>query len=738
MIRFTLWVIGLGLLGTVALVFWIDHTVQQKFGTQLWDIPVHIYGSPFEIYPGQIISSDPLNQRLLGLGYRRVNKVTGAGEFVSSKDSIELVTRPFEFWDGPQPSRAVRVDFAGGKIRSIYGKASGQPVPLLRLKPQLIDSLSQSRHEDRYLVRLDDMPRLLLETLVAVEDRRFTKHRGIDLWAILRAAWANIRAGGIVQGGSTLTQQLIKNVYGRDDPTYRRKLLEAATALVLEYRLDKRQILEAYCNEVFLGQAGKRAIHGFGLGSQYFFGRPVSELNPNEIAQLVGMIKAPSSYNPWRRPEQAKQRRKTVLKVMNQQKLIDDAVYDLYADSDLQLHSERKRSRKEFSSFIDVVFRQLSDRLDAGDMTRGALSVFTTMDIEVQRAAENALSDELTRIEKRANLPKDSLEGAIVVLRPDTGEILAIVGSRNPSFGTFNRATSARRQVGSLIKPVVYLTAFMNNKRWTHATVVSDTPVTYEVKGSRNWSPNNFDNEFLGKITLLDALAQSRNVPAAKVGMQVGLQHVAENLRRLGVDVGSEVYPSILLGAVEMSPVEVARMYQVLANSGYQADLRTISAITADARAIGRTKSSKFRPVLPADKTFLTLFGLQEVVRSGTGKGLLNTFSPKLNLAGKTGTTDDHRDSWFVGLAGNLLTIVWVGRDNNTPTGLTGASGAMRVWANMMKRVNLQPLELHRVANVQYVNIDLDSGLKATARCERIRQVPFLDGTAPTRNASCL
>lgn len=733
-----LWVAGLSLLAGVALFVWIDHTVQKKFSRQLWDIPVHIYSSAFEIYPGLTISSDVLKNRLLGLGYRRVTRLNGAGEFIPSRQSVELITRPFEFWDGPQPSRAVRVEFAGRRVSSIADKSSGgRQIPLLRLKPHLIDSLSQSRHEDRYLVSLDDMPRLLLETLIAVEDRRFVKHWGVDALAILRAAWSNFRAGGIVQGGSTLTQQLVKNVYDRDDPTYRRKLLEAATALVLEYRLDKRQILEAYCNEVFLGQAGKRAIHGFGLASQYFFGRPVSELNPNEIAQLVGMIKAPSSYNPQRRPEQAKERRKTVLKIMRQQKLIQNSDYERFAGSDLQLHSEIKRHRKEFATFIDVVFNQLSDRLDASDMTRGALSVFTTMDIEVQRAAEHALAEELAGIEKRADLPRDSLEGAIVVLRPDTGEILAIVGSRKPYFGTFNRATSARRQVGSLIKPVIYLTAFMNGRRWTHATMVSDTPVTYEIKGSRSWSPKNFDKEFLGKVTILEALAQSRNVPAAKVGMQVGLKRVAENLSRLGVNVESKVYPSMLLGALEMSPMDVARMYQVLANSGYQADFRTISAITADSRAISRTKSSKVRPVLPEDKAFLTMFGLQEVIRSGTGRSLLNTFGPELSLAGKTGTTDDFRDSWFVGLAGNMLAIVWVGRDDNKSTGLTGASGAMRVWANMMQRVNVQPLDLHPASNIRFVNIDLDSGLKATAGCARIRRVPFLNGTAPAGNASC-
>ncbi len=732
-----MWIVTLSVLGGTALFFWTDYQIREKFNKQLWDIPVHIYSSPFEIYPGLTGSADLLQKRLLGLGYRRVGQARGVGEFSAADGSMTLITRPFEFWDGPQPARAVNIQLSGGRIHSIEDRDSGAKVSLLRLKPHLIGSLSQSTHQDRYLVRLDDMPRLLLETLLAVEDRRFVKHWGVDPWAIIRAAWANFRAGRIVQGGSTLTQQLVKNVYGRDDRTYTRKFLEATTALVLEYRLDKRQILEAYCNEVFLGQDGKRAIHGFGLGSQHLFGRPVAELNANEIAQLIGMIKAPSSYNPWRNPVDAKKRRAVILGLMQDKNLISRIDYERYLNADLQLRSDEHRTRRPFSSFVDVVFRQLSDRLDSEDLKSSALSVFTTMDMEVQRAAQAALSGELTAIEKTAGLPPGSLEGGVVALQPDSGEILALVGSRNSYVGTFNRTLSARRPVGSLVKPVIYLTAFMNSKSWTLGSVVSDRPVTYNIKGSANWSPKNYDEEFLGNITVLDALAQSRNVPAVKVGMKIGVKQVAENLRKLGAPVSAPVYPSILLGALELSPIEVAQMYQVLANSGFKADLRTIFAITADSRAIGRATSSRVEAVMPSDKTYLTLYGLQEAVRNGTGSGLLNTFSPALNLAGKTGTTDDFRDSWFVGMSGNILAVVWVGRDDNKPTGLTGATGAMRVWASMMNQVNLQALNLHSGGNIQFVEIDLDSGLRATSGCERVGRIPFLAGTAPKRNASC-
>ncbi len=737
LIRMIMWVVGLGLVGGIALFLWIDHTVQQRFYNRLWDIPVHIYGSSFEIFPGLSISVTHLEERLLALGYRRVDRVQEIGEFNSASTSIDLVTRPFEFWDGPQPPRDVHVRFNDGIVESVIDRRTGASVNFFRLKPHLIGSLSQSQHQDRFLVRLEEMPPLLLETLISVEDRRFVSHWGVDAWAILRAAWSNLRAGKIVQGGSTLTQQLVKNVFGRNDRTYERKLLEAATALVLEYRLDKRQILQAYCNEVYLGQDGKRAIHGFGLGSQHFFGRPVGELNPNEIAQLVGMIKAPTSYNPVRHPESAKKRRAVVLNVMKESQLISDAQYQQFVGKDLKLRSSQARQRQAYSSFIDVVFRQLSDRLDDADLKSSALSVFTTMDIQIQRAAELALSEELAKIEKSKGLPDNSLEGGIVVLRPDSGEIFAVVGSRNASVGTFNRAINARRPVGSLLKPFIYLSAFLNSDEWTLGSVISDRPVTYRVKGGQDWSPNNFDDEFIGDITILDALAQSRNIPAVKVGMQVGVKQVAETVRKLGADVASPVYPAMLLGALELSPMEVARIYQVLANFGYQAEFRTISAITASARAIGRTKASAVKAVLPRSEVYLALFGMQEAVRNGTGKGLLNTFSPNLKLAGKTGTTDDFRDSWFVGLSGNLLGVVWIGRDDNKPTGLTGASGAMRVWASMMKRVNLQALHLPSTENIQLVNIDKNNGLRAASGCGRVGRVPFLAGTVPRKFSSC-
>ncbi len=737
LIRLTLWTLSLTAVAAVAGFLWIDHQIQERFSGQLWDIPIHIYSRSFEIYPGLAITGDQLETRLDGLGYRQVAKPTNQGEYARVGDIIELVSREFDFWDGPQQSMAIRLQMGKTGIGRITERETAQSLSLLRLSPVLIGSLSQLQHEDRKLLRLDEMPKLLLTTLVAIEDRNFTRHHGIDLRAIARAAWTNLVAGRIRQGGSTLTQQLIKNVFGRDELTYQRKLLEMAMAVVIEVRLEKHEILEAYCNEVFLGQDGKRAIHGFGLGSQYLFGRPLSELNAAEIAQLVGMIKAPTSYNPMRNPERARERRGVVLKVMLDDGLISEEVYRQSVDAPLNLASSRTRTRNEFAWFTDMVLRQLSDRVNARALTEAGLSVFTTMDVEVQRAAQSALTSELDAIERRRGIPAGTLEGAIVVLRPDDGEVLAVAGGRNAHVGTFNRALDAFRPVGSLIKPVVYLTAFIEDKKWTLARLVADKPFSYKLEDGRIWSPENYDEEYEGDVSVLEALAASRNVPAARVGTEVGVRSVADNLRRLGVDIQGPVYPSLLLGAVELSPTQVAVMYQALANFGYRVRPRTISTITSGTGEASPPLALRAESVVPSDPAFLVLFAMQEAVANGTGRGLQRTFPAGLKLAGKTGTTDDYRDSWFVGVSGNMLAAVWVGRDDNQPTGLTGAGGALRVWEAMMRQLNLQPLELGAGNAIEFVDIDLDSGLRSQGNCTEPRRIPFLKGTAPRRFVDC-
>ena len=732
-----LWATGLLSLCAAGAYLWMDYTIRDRFSNPLWEIPIHIYSRSFEIYTGLPITPDQLRNRLDGIGFRRTRSASRAGEYAQNGSAIDLVTRQFNFWDGPQDSRPVRLNFNPSGIESVKDIRTGQAISVLRLKPRLIGSVAQIQHEDRYLIRLDDAPKLLLSTLVAVEDRNFTKHRGVDFRGIARSMWVNLRAGRIVQGGSTLTQQLIKNVYGANERTYRRKLIEIAMALVMERRLKKHQILEAYCNEVFLGQDGQRAIHGFGLASHYFFGRPIAELNVAEIALLVGLIKAPSGYDPRRNPERARERRLVVLNVMKRDGLINETEYRKSRQASLGIVPVRKNGGREFASFVDVVVRQLSERLGARQMANSEFSVFTTMDIEVQRAAERALVEQVASLESRHGIAPGTLQGAVVVARPDSGELLAIAGGIGAYVGSFNRAVDSRRPIGSLIKPVVYLSAFMQDRNWTLATQLSDRAFTHRQSGSDDWTPRNYDDEYLGDITVLEALAKSRNIPAARLGLKIGVEDVANNMKKLGVDVPRPVYPSLLLGAVELSPMEVVRIYQTIANYGYRLDLRSVTAITRNSLAISDTVKLRAKSVVPTDPVYLTLFAMQEAVAIGTARGLLNEFDPKLSLAGKTGTTNGYRDSWFVGISGNYLAAVWLGRDDNQPTGLTGSSGAMKVWSSMMKRLNLQALRLASDNAIEFEDIDLDSGMKASTGCTNILRLPFVRGTAPTRRAAC-
>ena len=730
------WTVVLGSFSVAIGFIFLVHQIRTEFKENLWDIPVHIYSNSVELYSGLQVSPVHLERRLQSLGYRQSEVVQNPGEYRLQGNSLYLVTREFTFWDGFQESKAVHLTMNDHEITSLTDVRMKQRIHSLRLRPQLIGSLSQQVHEDRELVRLQEIPKLLLTTLVAVEDRNFPNHHGVDIRAIMRAAWVNFKADRIVQGGSTLTQQLVKNVFERDERTYQRKLMEIATAFVLEILLEKHQILQAYCNEVFLGQDGKRAIHGFGLSSHYFFGRPVSELRASEIALLVGMVKAPSSYNPLRHPERALKRRNVVLAVMRDENLLNEQEYVQAIRSSLGVVSAENRTKRNYASYIDVVLRQLSKHLSDQDISTGNFSVYTHMDTEVQRAAEQSLSSELKKLENRKNLKSGSLQGAVVVVQPDTGQILAIVGGRSGHIGMFNRALDAYRPIGSLMKPLVYLSALERDKAWTLATHLQDEPFSVTTK-KESWQPKNFDRDYLGEITILEALAQSRNIPTVRLGMDLGLVRVTQLLRKFGIEVSQPVYPSLLLGTTELSPLAVSQIYQILANSGYKVGLRTVATIGRNTATAERPASFQAEAVLPSEYVQLVLFAMQEVVANGTARALSSTFEPKLKLAGKTGTTNDFRDSWFVGMSGNLLAVVWLGYDDNRSTGLTGASGALKVWASLMNKLDLRPLSIDSSSQLEFHMIDLDSGLIAGNACKNVKRMPFIRGSAPKQTASC-
>ncbi len=714
----------------------LNHTVKVKFDGKHWAVPARVFGRPLELYPGSNVSPQQLQAELQRLGYRKVKKVEMDATWSRSKSSFVLRTRPFIAQSGTQVSRTVAVRFAGNRVRSLKDGA-GKGLTLVQLEAPEIGSIYPAHNEDRVLVQRSELPDMLVQTLIEVEDRSFNSHYGIDPKAILRALWVNIRAGGVVQGGSTLTQQLVKNFYLNRERTLGRKVNEAMMALLLEAHYSKDAILQAYANEIYLGQDGNRAIHGFGLASHFYFNRPLNELDLPKIALLVALVRGPSYYDPKRHPDRATKRRNMVLHILQEQGHITAEQEQVAAGAPLGVSSKASRGGSSYPAFIDLVRRQLHRDYKEEDLTSEGLRIFTTLDPWVQGEVEVAISGRLPKLEKQYKISAESLQVAAVVVGADGGEVLAVVGDRAPGVAGFNRALDAVRPIGSLIKPVVYLTALMEPEKYSLVTPLEDEPLTIKGRDGSLWSPKNYDKQNHGTILLHEALTRSYNLATVRLGMGVGLGKVATTLRKLGVARPFTPYPSMLLGAVSLSPIEVAQIYQTLAAGGFHSPIRAIRAVQdASGEALQRYPLT-LEQVVPTAPVYLLNSNMQEVVRRGTAAGLRHFLSADLHIAGKTGTTDDLRDSWFAGFSGDRVAVVWVGRDDNKSASLTGSSGALKVWGEMMRSIRPQPLALAHPEQVEAVAIDPETGLRAGRWCDTARNYPFIIGSAPTAYGSC-
>jgi penicillin-binding protein 1B len=715
----------------------VDRTTHARFESQRWELPAHVYARPLELYAGAHLTLADVEGELQGLGYRSLDTPDGPGSYRRGDDRLAVVSRPFVFWDGAQPSAAFTVRFVDDEVRDLRSATTGEVLDLVRLEPLLIDSIYPARHEDRLLVQLSEVPRELIAALLVIEDRGFYQHHGFDLRAVARALVANLRAGRVVQGGSTLTQQLVKNFYLSSERTVWRKLVELPMAVSLELHYSKEAILEAYINEIYLGQQGNRAIHGFGLASQYYFQRPLSELGLAEVALLVGMVRAPSYYSPVQHPHRAMERRNFVLSAMASQGQISDAAAAAARAAPLGVQERPRADRTAGAAFVDLVREQLRRDYRDEDLRTAGLRIFTTLDPRVQRAAVAAVDGRLRALEEsRPAVPHD-LQGALVVATVDQGEVVALVGGRDAITGGFNRALQAARPLGSLIKPAIYLTALERPDAFTLATLVDDGPLVWEERGAPPWEPQNLDGQFHGPVPLRTALSRSYNVATARLGLQLGLEPVIATLRRLGIERPIQPYPSLLLGAIEASPLEVAQMYQTIASGGFRVPLRAIrEVLTADGVPLRRYPLSIEPAVEPAPIYLLTTV-LQEVTRTGTARGLVGRLPRGLAVAGKTGTSDDYRDSWFAGFTGDLVAVVWIGRDDDRPVGLTGASGAMLVWSDLMSRLRPAPLALVAPDGIEETWVDEATGLLAGAYCPGAVRLPFIAGSAPTQVSAC-
>lgn len=728
---------SVALLAFAAYLLALDREVRTRFAGARWALPAQVYAAPTLLYPGVALNRKTFVRELERLGYRLGQKTGGPGTYSVGRSRVEVHTRPFMFWDGAQPAARVQVDFDDRRVAEIYDVEARRGLALVRLDPMLIGSIYPKQGEDRVLVNLAAVPPLLPAGLIHIEDRNFEHHFGIDPKAVLRAGWANLRAGRAVQGGSTITQQLVRNFFLTLERRWSRKINEAFMALLLEAHYSKEEILEAYLNEVHLGQDGGRAIHGFGLASQFYFNKPLSELQAQEIALLIALVKGPSYYNPRRNPERARERRDLVLGILADAGYLTPADYQTAIKKPLGVVGDAGGNIARYPAFVDLVKRQLIGQYPEADLTNEGLHIFTTLEPRAQEALETRLADGLPALEKGRKMKPATLEGAGVITSVEDGKVLALVGGREVRYPGFNRALDARRPIGSLAKPFVYLAALMQPDRYNLATTLQDEPIELESPPGTKWAPNNYDRQPHGPVPLFVALAQSYNLATVHLGMAVGINNVREIFRAAGMVDEPPPLPSLFLGSVELAPLEVAQLYGTLAASGYRTPLLAIrEVLTREGQPLTRYPL-RVRQALPEAPVFLLNWSLELVMTEGTGASARAYLGPDVRVAGKTGTTDDLRDSWFAGYGEDYLAVVWVGRDDNQPAGLTGASGALQIWAPLMRDLAVKSFSPDPPPGVETALADPENGLRADATCAGAIALPYVEGHAPEDYSAC-
>jgi penicillin-binding protein 1B len=708
----------------------LDQNIRKKFEGKRWDIPAKVYANPLDIYVGYALTLNEFKDLLDQLHYRNDNTLSSEGTYQSQGRQITLKTRSFTFWDGAQESLHLKISFSGSVITKISDIDNLRELAVVRMDPVQIGSFFPKLKEDRILIKLADAPVLLKQGLLATEDRNFYHHHGVSLRGLARAVLANLRAGGLVQGGSTITQQLVKNFYLTSERTLKRKVNEVFMAVLLDMRYSKDEILEAYFNEIYLGQDGSNSINGFGLASEFYFNQPLKSLSLHQIATLVSLVRGPSYYDPRRYPDRSLARRNLVLDEMTEQGYLTEAQATEAKAEPLGVIANVHRSMNRYPAFLDLVKRQLNIEYQDQDLTTEGLKIFTTLDTQIQNTLEKTVARKLAALEKGRR--SKNLETAVLITRRDSAEIVALAGGRNASEPGFNRALDALRPIGSLVKPAVYLTALSNPDKYTTSTFVKDTAI--EVDG---WSPKNYDHREHGSVPLHSALAHSYNLATVRIGMDVSLKSVANTLLNLGITRDVELVPSMLLGSLPLTPIEVTQMYQTLAGDGFVTPLKAIREVVAgDGKRLQRYPFETKQGVDSA-ATYITNTILQEVVSEGTARAAYNALPRSLNLAGKTGTSNDLKDSWFAGFSGDYLSVVWVGRDDNKSAGLSGANGALPIWIALMKEIAHKAVDLVVPENVQQVWIDPSNGLLTESNCAGARQYPYIIGSEPVNSSPC-
>jgi penicillin-binding protein 1B len=679
------------------LIIYLDSLVKNEFDQQSWSIPAKVFARPLAFSEGKKLNYIDLKSELNLLGYRKKVKAVNQGEFEEYNDgqkqnTLVINTRRFKFWDGVQPEQILEVTINDGIVTKLKDFSSQKKVNFLRLDPLSLGNIQAGRagsfnNEDRQLVTLEQLPDYFVTTLLNTEDRDFYNHWGVSIKGIARAAWSNISQGALRQGGSTLTQQLMKNHFLSRERSLWRKFREAIMSLLTEFHYDKNVILEAYINEVYLGQNNSTSIHGFSRASEFYFDKPINKLNLSQIALLVGMVKGPSLYNPRRNPEIAKQRRNLVLKQLKTSGLITEEAFDYAVSRTLQVVAKAKKRTSKVPAFMGYVKRELRNEYSLSELNNKGLRLFTSLDPLVQKNAEQSLTDRLNIIESGRKRENRNLQGALIVSDVSTGDILAMVGDRNPNYIGFNRAIDANRQTGSVIKPFVYLTALKQSKRFNLLSPLLDESFSLEGTDGSLWEPKNYDGTSHGEVELREGLINSYNLATARLALDVGIDEIVDTITEIGFDREFPAFPSMALGAKEMSPLEVLRLYQVIANNGTAIRSTGLIAVQDHQGNLLQRYQRKIENPVDKETVFFVKYLLTQVAKRGTAKNISQTFKSMI-YAGKTGTTNDLRDSWYAGFGESKLAVVWLGRDDNQPSQLTGATGALKVWRDLFLKLN--------------------------------------------------
>jgi len=718
--------------------FYLFTGIEDRFTSRRWSIPSTVYSNTTLLYPGMRINKPLFLDKLSRLDYRINDRAPKAkGEMQTGENNVSLFLNDLK---APQQQREgfpVRIFYDNNHIQRITRTDTQENLPLLELEPENIMLFFGREREKRQLVSIHDIPRHLVHAVLAAEDQRFFTHHGVDPKGLARAFWVNIRQGGIRQGGSTLTQQLAKNYFLTPERTLTRKFKELLIALLLEARFEKDEILEIYLNEIYFGQKGSVSINGVGEAAAFYFGKQVVSLTPEESATLAGLIKGPNYYSPYVNRERCRDRRNWVLAAMRGNQWISEKELKKYQSRPMETSGYRV-SGKKAPYFVDYLSEQLTTLYSSSDLSSLGLSIYTTLDTQVQMAAEEALENGLSSLEKSnprlyRDDPARKLQGAVVVIQPKTGHILAMVGGRNYTESQFNRAAKARRQPGSLFKPFVALAAL---DRFTPMTRLSNGPKTYTVN-HKNWQPQNFEPVTQLDVSLRAAMKHSYNRAMVDLAMRTGLEHIIDITKPFGFSTPLHPYPSLALGPFEMVPLELARAYCAFAADGmlpYPLSLKEImdengNLLTQHHMNIERATSS--------EKAFLVTDLLRSVVAGGTAKSLRSR-GIWFPAAGKTGTTNDFRDAWFVGYTPDILALIWVGFDNNDPVYASGGSAALPVWADLIRAIPQYVSDTWFIAPPGVVQKDIcrESGMVAQDACPDPIKEYFLTANAPRKTCT--